>query len=366
MSPPELSGDYRLREELCDVGRAVLGRVRSMVAVVLGLGLGVALVACAPAGPPRTATSRTPTASVEPTAVTEPYEVGKVEPPDGAAYTGVFRPPAPYEIGSLDGYDEFTDKPPALLMWFQPWDEAGANEFDPALVVSTLAARRGPAHYVGTMESWRRPKLPQEPEKQPDYQLRDILDGTYDDYIRSWARGIKSVNGPVMLRPMHEMNGSLVSVVRVGSTATSPASFAMPGATYTTYSTKRASTTSHGSGRSTQEVPPTPPENEYCAYYPGDEYVDWASISGFNWGTSRTVCDGESSRSSTPRPSRTSGRLASRSCCRSLGAFPTAETSRVDRRLYERIRHGASRDRRGRLLRQVREGLEADPEVADR
>ena len=29
-------------------------------------------------------------------------------------------------------------------------------------------------------------------------------------------------------------------------------------------------------------------QNAFDAYYPGDEYVDWASISGFNWGTTRT------------------------------------------------------------------------------
>ena len=42
-----------------------------------------------------------------------------------------------------------------------------------------------------------------------------------------------------------------------------------------------------------EELPDTY-ANRYAAYYPGDKYVDWTSISGFNWGKTRTRPQGNS------------------------------------------------------------------------
>ena len=129
---------------------------------------------------------------------------------------GVFRPPAPFDIGSLKEYEQFTDKSPAMLMWFQPWDEGGINQFDPALVVSTW--QRGAVPLI-TWEPWNPggdPNYLEKPDKQPDYQLKDILDGKYDEYIRSWARGIKADRRPGDAQADARDERELVPVVRNG------------------------------------------------------------------------------------------------------------------------------------------------------
>jgi hypothetical protein len=43
---------------------------------------------------------------------------------------------------------------------------------------------------------------------QPRYQLARIVDGSFDPYIRRWARGLRTWGHPVAIRFAHEMNGS--------------------------------------------------------------------------------------------------------------------------------------------------------------
>lgn len=261
---------------------------RAAAAVLLCAALLVAATGCqasAPAGPlasPEYKPETTPDGVVS-------HRVplaGMVEPPEEGAYVGVFRPPAPFLMDRLDAYTEVSDKHPAILMWFQPWAENGSSQFDTAAVVATL--RRGSIPLI-TWEPWdpgADPHLVPDPSKQPEFQLSRIVDGEFDGYMRDWARAIANVGGPVMLRPMHEMNGDWYPW---GGTVNGnkPEEFVLAwhrmhdifeqeGATNVTW-VWSINRTSH----------PDIAENRPPAYYPGDDYVDWTSISGFNWGDTR-------------------------------------------------------------------------------
>jgi len=215
-------------------------------------------------------------------------KAGVVEPPANGAYIGVFRPPAPFEPDSLDSYSEVSDKPPAVLMWFQPWARGGSNRFDSGAVVSTL--RRGAIPLI-TWEPWdpgADPNLLSNPVDQPGFRLQRIADGEFDPYIRQWARGCAAVGGPIMLRPMHEMNGGWYpwgGMVNGNSPETFKAAwrrihdvFEEEGATNVTWVWSINAS-----------AYPYTKENSPPSYYPGDEYVDWTSLSGFNWGNSRPL-----------------------------------------------------------------------------
>lgn len=210
---------------------------------------------------------------------------GKVRPPAKGAYVGVFRPPAPFNADSLDQYQILAGKKPALVMWYQPW--AGASSFDRAACLAVM--KRG-AIPVITWEPWapgNDPNWLQNPAQMSDYRLSRIASGAFDSHISSWAREIKSLGGPVMLRPLHEMNGNWYPW---GGTVNgnSPTDyirawrrihgiFAREGATNVTWvwSVNAASV-------------PNTKQNHYSKYYPGASYVDWTAVSGFNWGRSRT------------------------------------------------------------------------------
>lgn len=269
------------------LSRAACRAARGALALAAVAAICAATVACSPSATPdpTQASSPLPTATVEPTVTPAPLTL-KIGPPSEGAYVGVFRPPAPFDIGSLKEYERFTDKSPAILMWFQPWDASGINELDPALLVSTW--QRGAVPLI-TWEPWNPggdPGYLKNPSKQPNYQLKDILAGRYDDYIRSWARDIKKVGGPVMLRPMHEMNGSWYPWCGTVN-GNEPSEFVDAWRHMHDIFTEEGVENVTWVWSINQESVPRNSENKYAVYYPGDEYVDWTSVSGFNWGTSR-------------------------------------------------------------------------------
>lgn len=207
---------------------------------------------------------------------------GKVKPPASGAYIGVYKPNVSWTAGALTAYaQEASNKRPALLSWYQAWYPE--SQYSPNF--NAAEANSAFAHGVVPLITWE-PWKPGAGVAQSAYQLADINAGTYDGYIRAWAKAIKAVGGPVMMRPMHEMNGSWYPWC--GSVnGNSPAQFV------------KAWRRMHGIFKSEGVTnvtwvwsinglsSPDTYEYRYAAFYPGDAYVDWTSISGYNWGTSR-------------------------------------------------------------------------------
>ncbi len=229
------------------------------------------------------ATAITPPPTQEPTAAVSPM---KVLAPDHGAWTGVFSPPVPFKIGSLDDYAEITGETPAIVMWYQPWHKSGADEFFGAECIALM--RRGVVPLI-TWEPWNPssdPNYLKHPEKQPKYRLSKIVDGDYDSYIRSWARQIATLGGPVMLRPMHEMNGTWYPW---GGTVNgnSPDDFiAAWRHIHDIFAEEGADNVTWVWSVNNNNIPDED-GNRWGDYYPGADYVDWVASSGFNWGTSR-------------------------------------------------------------------------------
>ena len=112
--------------------------------------------------------------------------------------------------------------------------------------------------------------------------VRSIVQGRCDDYIRGFAQALKARSERYLLRMAHEMNiaDAPWGAGRYGS---SPgdyvvmwrhvhdifASVGVPNAEWV-WSPNYAS---H----------PVEPWNTIPAYYPGDKYVDWIGLSGYNW-----------------------------------------------------------------------------------
>ncbi len=208
----------------------------------------------------------------------------KVRPPETGAYLGMYSPPAPFTLGRVDSFEQQAGKDVSIVMWYQPWATNNRARFDGAACLEIM--RRGKVPMI-TWEPWdpgSDANLVKDATKQSKYRLKAITSGRYDAYLRQWAIDIRTLGGPVMLRPMHEMNGNWYPWCGTVNGNT-PAEFVKAwrhihdifeeeGATNVTW----VWSINHVS------VPDTK-ENAYAAYYPGDEYVDWTSISGFNWGT---------------------------------------------------------------------------------
>lgn len=99
-------------------------------------------------------------------------------------------------------YDDVTSKvgvTPNVAGYFQGWD--GAFRAD--------AVTRSWAKGALPLLTWEsRPLQAANNEvEDPDYSLPTILSGTYDDYLRQYARDITALGLPVAIRLDHEMNG---------------------------------------------------------------------------------------------------------------------------------------------------------------
>jgi hypothetical protein len=119
---------------------------------------------------------------------------------------GLYDPDCPPRVNSMQGLEERLQAPVRMVSWFQAWGSGFKGCF-PGLVAQ--AHRHGLRPLV-TWEPWKLPpELPAGtlPHAQPDFSLKNIASGAYDDYVRSWARSLSRVAMPVYLRPMHEMNG---------------------------------------------------------------------------------------------------------------------------------------------------------------
>ena len=145
------------------------------------------------------------------------------------------------------------------------------------------------------------------PEAYDEYEgrpLQALLDGVYDDYLRSWAEGVRDFGKPIFIRWGHEMNGDwyLWSGINNGGGAldgfgdpTRPDGperfvaayryihdfFKNSGATNVLWvwcpnAPFESMQASYGDGK----------WNAAANYYPGDEYVDWLCFDGYNWGAS--------------------------------------------------------------------------------
>ncbi len=129
--------------------------------------------------------------------------------------------------------------------------------------------------------SWASQSIPST-VTEPNFQLADVISGTYDSYIAKWATAAKNWGHPFYLRFNWEMNGRWfpwsegVNGNRSGEFVTAWRHvhdiFARVGATNVNW----------------VWCPNIDPDNIFLnlqSQYPGDNYVDWTGLDGYNWGT---------------------------------------------------------------------------------
>ena len=117
---------------------------------------------------------------------------------------------------------------------------------------------------------------------QGHYALSRIIAGDFDGYIRSWARGAAAWGKPLMLRFAQEMNGNWYpwgAAVNGNS----------PGEYVQAYRHIHKLFTSVGATNVIWVWSPNilyPGGVSLSSVYPGNAYVNWIGVDGYNWGTS--------------------------------------------------------------------------------
>jgi hypothetical protein len=205
------------------------------------------------------------------------YTTARAEAAPAQIAFGAYIPGALWDATRIDAHRAMVGTAPAIVMWYQDWAHADVNGFAFGSLDAVVA--RGAMPLV-TWEPWDYTGGPD----QPAYALREIVAGSYDGYIRDWARDAATWGKPFYLRFAHEMNGNWYpwSVGVNGNTADDYVAawrhvvtiFRQEGATNARW-VWCANVSYDGS---------TP----FAQVYPGDAWVDWVAIDGYNWGTSQS------------------------------------------------------------------------------
>lgn len=116
--------------------------------------------------------------------------------------------------------------------------------------------------------------------------LRQIAAGYYDSYVRSWANGVRAVGHTVYIRFDSEMNGNWMPYSpgysgNSNSTATAADYVAAWRHIYNVFRSAGASNASWVWSPNVQYPGSAP----LAPLYPGDSYVNWVALDGYNWGT---------------------------------------------------------------------------------
>ncbi|MDO8736605.1 MAG: Ig-like domain-containing protein [Thermoleophilia bacterium] len=129
---------------------------------------------------------------------------------------------------------------------------------------------------------------------QPAYQLRDITAGNWDADIHRWARQIKAFGYPVVFRPMCEMNGDWTSW---GGTVNGnvPADYIPAWRHIHDIFVAEGATNAAFLWSPNVEGDLEKATSTFSRYYPGDAYVDYVGMDGYNWGRMYTTPEWTSS-----------------------------------------------------------------------
>jgi hypothetical protein len=197
----------------------------------------------------------------------------------GTQYTGT---EAPWDMNALADFEQLAGKQVSMVHFAAPFADCSRKPCSfygfPTTPMENIR-KRGAIPFF----SWSSQSTPSS-LNEPEFQLSDVIAGTYDSYIRSFATAAKNWGHPFFLRFDWEMNGNWfpwsegVNGNKAGEYVAAWRHvhdiFTQVGATNATW----------------VWCPNVDSANEFhdlASLYPGDEYVDWTSLDGYNWGGSR-------------------------------------------------------------------------------
>lgn len=225
---------------------------------------------------PSAADARTATAGrVKPTRTTTTASSRPLRA-TAALVLGLASPNMPYSADAYRQTSAALAYQPASATFFAQWSNGG--DF-PAAQAQQIAQTG--ATPVLTWEPWD----PAAGVNQPAYTHAAIAGGAFDTYLTTWAQQIKAYGGKVVIRLMHEANGTWYPWA-VGTNGGTAASFVSAWKHVVGIFTQVGA--SNAEFRFTVNVDPGGTMPKFEGFYPGDAYVGSVAVDGYNWGTTQS------------------------------------------------------------------------------
>jgi Glycosyl hydrolase family 26 len=240
--------------------------------------------------PPTTAPAPAPAPSPapEPVPAPAPEPVPAASPAPASIYWGAWigshltGGEAPWDMGAAANLEQKVGKKLSIVNFSAPFANCSGTSCSyynfPAGEFDSIRSHGSIPFY-----SWGSQSIPVSSGlSQPNFQLSDVIEGRHDAYIRKFATAAAAWGKPFFLRFNWEMNGGWfawaegVNGNRAGEYVAAWRHvhdiFTEVGATNATW----------------VWCPNVDPEGHFqklAGLYPGDAYVDWTGLDGYNWGT---------------------------------------------------------------------------------
>jgi hypothetical protein len=186
----------------------------------------------------------------------------------GSIRLGAYTPYAPAEGKVLDEYAQMVGRKPDIVMFYR--------DFVVPLMTDQQVANLKARGEV-PMITWE----PDQPGSGfPVANLADIASGKYDNYIRQAAQRAKEYSSEVMIRFAHEMN--------ISASPWGPGKEGNVGSTYVE-AWRHIVSIFRQEGATNVKWVWSPNVDwggvPFAQYFPGDSWVDYVALDGYNWGT---------------------------------------------------------------------------------
>ena len=179
---------------------------------------------------------------------------------------GTYIPEVGEHPARIDRYARLMGRRPAIVGYYKQWDY---RPFDAEELEGVWR------HGAVPMVTW-------EPMSYHGhrYSLKGIARGRYDRYVRAAARAAADWGRPLFVRFAHEMNGDWYPW-GLGFDGNTPHRFKV--------AWRRVVRIFRSAGADNVRWVWTPNANQFGGlpfkrFYPGDRWVDWVGLDGFNWG----------------------------------------------------------------------------------
>ena len=183
--------------------------------------------------------------------------------------TGAFLSDKPSREDIVDFKNNYGKKP-FLVMVFVDWEDFVNEEVIEDVYLEDCAL-------VVTWEPWYA-------MAKEGLGYDEMLSGKWDEYIEKFAEILKKIDGAVFLRFGHEMNGNWYpwSGTKIGKSKF----VEIYKYVKDIFDETGASNVKWVFSVNWEDVPRE--DNNFMLYYPGDEYVDYVGIDGYNWGNAKS------------------------------------------------------------------------------
>jgi len=187
---------------------------------------------------------------------------------------------APWDMNAVSQFEGEAGKSASMVQFFQPFAQCGGSGCSFYTFPTTpMDDIRG--HGSIPVLSWSSQAIPSG-LNQPDFQLADVISGRYDSYIAEFATEAREWGHPFFLRFNWEMNGSWFPWAE-GVNGNGPGEYVA--AWRHVHDVFAAAGATNVSWVWCPFVDPGGTMTDLGPLYPGDDYVDWTGLDGYNWGT---------------------------------------------------------------------------------